>query len=326
MDTGRRILRFGMVMILCAALLRLGVDRQVFNRENFLSAMVLLQTGRLVTWQEVPEQTLPAETVPPEVPTEPQPSPLALTQEDLDSLRMKNLSGYGVDARALLQEPLRWDLQKGGTVLILHTHGTESYTNTEGYEEDSAYRTTDERYNMISIGKELARLLEEAGLRVIQDTTPYDLPSYSGSYNQARQALRQHLEENPDICLVLDLHRDAMTDENGEQIGTTAQTDRGTAAQLMVVCGSDAGGLDYPNWQENLAFALQLQLALQQVADGVCRPLSLRTGRYNQDLFPRMVLIEVGAAGNTRAEAMVAVQYLAEGILSLAQGAEWNDG
>ena len=325
MDTGRKVLRFCTALILCAVLLRLGVDRLPrLDHEKLMAAMVFLQTGRLVTSLEMPEQTQPPATEPPAEPTQPEHTPLVLSGEDRENLRLRNVAGCQVDTDALLGAPLSWDLYEGGTVLILHTHGTESYTNTEGYAEDSAYRTLDERYNVVSIGAELARRLEEAGLRVIHDTTAYDTPSYSGSYSQARQAIKKHLQENPDICLILDLHRDAMTDENGEQIGTTARTDRGTAAQLMLVCGSDAGGLDHPNWEENLSFAMVLQLALQRQSEEVCRPLSLRTGRYNQDLFPRMVLVEVGAAGNTRQEALIAAEYLANGLLSLAKGAQWE--
>ena len=325
MDTGRKLLRFCAAVILCAALLRLGVDRLPrLDHEKLMAAMVFLQTGRLVTSLEMPEETQAPATEPAEEPTQPEHTPLVLTGKDREDLRIRNVAGCRVDTDALLEAPLSWDLYESGTVLILHTHGTESYVNTEGYEEDSAYRTLDERYNVVSIGAELTRRLEEAGLRVIHDTTAYDTPSYSGSYNQARQAIEAHLRENPDICLILDLHRDAMTDENGEQLGTTAQTDRGTAAQLMLVCGSDAGGLDYPNWEENLSFALVLQMALQRQSDPVCRPLSLRTGRYNQDLFPRMVLVEVGAAGNTRQEALIAAGYLADGILSLAKGVQWE--
>ena len=224
-----------------------------------------------------------------------------------------------------MQKELDWQLRdEVPTVLILHTHGTESYRNTEGYKESTQYRTEDENYNMISVGARLAACLEEGGIRVIHDKKPYDLPSYSGSYTQAREAIETVLTENPSVCLVLDIHRDAMTDAAGNQVSYTCETDRGTAAKLMLVSGSDAGGLDYPNWEENLTLAVKLQAVLQREVPGICRPLSFRTGRYNQDLFPNMLLVEVGTAGNTRQEALLAVEILADAILSVADGTEYK--
>jgi stage II sporulation protein P len=208
-------------------------------------------------------------------------------------------------------------------VLILHTHGTESYRNTEGYTASSAYRTEDADYNMISVGAHLTRCLEAGGIRVIHDRTPYDQPSYSGSYSLAREAVITALADNPSLCLVLDLHRDAMTGSDGEQLAYTCTLPEGTAAKLMLVAGSDAGGLSYPNWQDNLTLAVQLQAVLERQNPGLCRSLSFRTGRYNQDLFPNMLLVEVGAAGNTRGEALLAVEKLAEAILEMASGTEY---
>ena len=75
-----------------------------------------------------------------------------------------------------------------------------------------------------------------------------------------------------------------------------------------------------PNWQENLSLGLKLQAVLQQKYPGICRPLTLRAQRFNQDLSPGALLIEVGAAGNTRREALTAMEALAEGILALAKG------
>ena len=113
-----------------------------------------------------------------------------------------------------------------------------------------------------------------------------------------------------------------MEDGNGNQLSYTRETDRGTAAKLMIVCGSDTGGLDYPNWRENLGLGIRLQAVLEQQTPGLCRSLSLRTGRYNQDLFSNMLLVEVGSAGNTRQQALVAAEELAEAIIAIADGIE----
>lgn len=335
MGTDRKILRLGTAVILCATLIRLfagGLSEkltQAVSREQLAQLLFFLQTGRQISVMAQQPEPEPIPTLPPkrEVPAAAaaEKQPLVLTQADADSLQIQNGSGYPLDVQPLMEKPLLWDLHSDApTVLILHTHGTESYENTEGYAASSAYRTLDENYNMISVGEHLAASLEAAGIQVIHDKTPYDYPSYSGSYTQARHAVEAHLAENPSICLVLDIHRDAMEDGSGNQIGYTAETPSGTAAKLMLVCGSDAGGLSYPNWQENLALTVKLQAALERQSPGLCRPVSLRTGRYNQDLFANMVLIEVGAAGNTRQQALLAVEQLALAIGQMAQGVTYE--
>ena len=50
--------------------------------------------------------------------------------------------------------------------------------------------------------------------------------------------------------------------------------------------------------------------------------IQLRPQRFNQDLSPGALLIEVGAAGNTHTEALTAAQALAEAIVDLAAGTE----
>ena len=326
MDRDGKFLRLGAAMILCATLIRLAgkVDGRI-QKEKLIEWMFLWQTGlRVVETQPIEPEPIP--TLPPDYLARPvvaveAPQSLQLQPEDLERVRFQNGTPYTVDIASLFEKPLQWDLRSGEpTVLILHTHATESYTKTENYEESGDYRTLDEGYNMVSVGVELAACLEAEGISVIHDKTPYDHPSYSGSYNRAREAVEAHLRANPSICLVLDLHRDAVEGEDGRQLGYTQQTQAGEAAKLMLVCGSDAGGLDYPNWQENLALGVKLQSVLEARCPGLCRSLSLRTGRYNQDLMGNMILVEVGAAGNTRQQALLAVRELAGAIVDMAQG------
>lgn len=332
MNMDRRILRFGTAAIVCALVARLlsgtGVASAVKAvRKSDLGAVLLyLHTGRVIRNADLPEQTQSAEDAVPTEPVTTQPAQpevrrAVFTVEDKDLVEIKNSTGRSVDVQALLEKPLSWDLTGAEpTVLILHTHGSESYKNTEDYTESSAYRTLDENYNVVSVGDRVEALLEAAGIRVVHDRTLHDYPSYNGSYEQARKSLQAYLAEYPSICLVLDIHRDAAEDSSGSQIGHTVQTERGTAAKLMLVLGTDAGGLKHPDWQENLALAVKLQAQLEKIQAGICRPIHLRTSRFNQDLSPGMLLVEMGAAGNTRQEALVAAEYLAQAVIDLAYG------
>ena len=116
---------------------------------------------------------------------------------------------------------------------------------------------------------------------------------------------------------MLDLHRDAADTPSG-QLRTLAATDAGASAQLMLVMGSSASGLKHPNWEQNLSLALKLQAVLERETPGITRSTVLRAQRFNQDLSPGCLLVEVGAAGNTHDEALRAAGKLAEGILALA--------
>ena len=222
------------------------------------------------------------------------------------------------DIPGLLAKPLEWSLYgEAPTVLILHTHSTESYTKKgEVYKETSAWRTLDENYNMLSMGAALAQLLEEAGIPTVQDRELHDYPSYNGSYTDARKSIRELLEAHPTISLVLDLHRDA-SGEGAAQMRTRAKVGEESSAQLMVVLGTNHKG-----YEENLSLGLKLHTLLEGSHPGLMRPLQLRAQRFNQDLSPGALLIEVGAAGNSHSEALTAVKALAEGIIALARGSE----
>lgn len=331
MDIEHKSLRIGAAVIGCALLLRLlsgsflGSAAQALGQQELASLLLFLETGRVVRSPQLPDSSLPPETTPEEtVPLtlpEEAPDQAVFSLSDAELIELHNYCGYDVDVSAMLQEPLSWDLTGDGpTVLILHTHATESYTNTENYTESSSYRTLDENYNLVSIGDRVAELLEAGGIQVVHDRTLHDEPSYNGAYTQSRESVQQYLDQYPTIQLVLDLHRDAIEDSSGSQVGYTLRTDTGTAAKLMLVVGTDAGGLSHPNWQENLSLAVKLQAQLEKTHAGICRPISFRSSRFNQDLSAGAMLVEVGAAGNTRQEALLAAEILAEAILDLAYG------
>ena len=326
MEAERRSLQIGTYVVVGALLLRLlggGLPEKIAGflaKPKVASFLLYLETGRVLrpaqgqTPPVIPEETEPA-------PPETQP-PAVFAEMDAQAVEVLNYNGYDADLEALVTQPLTWNLkQDAPTVLILHTHGTESYTKTEDYQESSAYRTLDEDYNVVSVGTYLAELLEGAGIQVVHDKTLHDYPDFNGSYDYARASIKEYLEKYPEICLVLDLHRDAVEIKSGEQFRSTVSTPRGASAQLMMVVGTDAGGLYHPNWEENMSLAVKLHVQLERAVPGICRSISFRTQRFNQDLCPGGTLIEVGAAGNTRQEALLAAEYLAEAIIALSSGA-----
>ncbi len=334
MELENKCLRFGVLMIGCAVLFHLvgGKALGAFVAEpEVITSLLFLKTGRYITEQDIvesteptqPVQTAPATTQPPTEPTTPPPAQAVFAKGDAKLVEVNNRCGYSVDLQAMLAQPLAWDLtQERPTVLILHSHGTESYTKTADYQETSQYRTRDNGYNVVSVGDRIAELLEAGGISVIHDRTTHDYPSYNASYTNARKAIQKYLKEYPSICMVLDIHRDAVTLSDGSQASYTVSVDGQKAAQVMMVVGTDAGGAKHPNWESNMALAVKLHAQLEKTVPGICRPISFRTQRFNQDTSAGAMLIEVGAAGNTHDQAMLAAEQVARGILALAGGTE----
>lgn len=337
MDTDRRVLQVGAVVIACALVFRLlggGVMEtavEALRSQKLAQVILFLETGRAVRAAPPADNTPPAETAAPSEPEqtlsvlseEPEEPPAAVlfTQADAQLVEVRNSSGYEIDTAGALLQPLSWDLTGSEpAVLILHTHATESYVNSEGYAESSAYRTLDTQYNMVSVGDRLAEALTQQGISVLHDRTLHDYPSYNGAYSLARETVANYLAQYPSIRLVLDLHRDAVTDSAGNQVGYSLSTEAGAAARMMLVLGTGSSGLNHPNWQENFSLGVKLHAQLEKTQPGICRALSLRSARFNQDMLPGMVLVEMGAAGNTRQEALLSAHILAQAIADLAHG------
>ena len=303
----------------------IALSRQLFHDPTLLSLAVFLQTGRPVRYP-APVSTVPNATEPPETisPTEPpDPDKPAFSADDLDHLSLIYGCDYRPDLETLLLAPLSWDLSGDEpTVLILHTHATESYTPTEtsNYAPSGDRRTLDEAYNMVAIGDRVASILKEAGISVLHDRTFHDYPSYNGSYASARKTIADYLQQYPSIRLVLDIHRDAISSPTGDHLTTSATVNGRPASQLMIVIGTDATGNHHPHWQENLSLALKLTAQWERLCPGITRPIYLRGERFNMDMTPGSLLIEVGASGDTQSQALEAAAILAQGILALAQG------
>ena len=223
------------------------------------------------------------------------------------STTIDNQSNYDLTEDMLVPDV---EITNKKQVLIYHTHTCESYTPSENYyyEMTGNYRTTDSNYNVVRVGRELKSKLEEKGFEVIHDETYHDYPSYSGSYARSLQTAENILFDK-DIDIVIDLHRDAMG--NGDTYGPTLMVNDQRVAQLMFVIGTDGGGLEHPNWVQNLKIAIKIQEAGNQMYPGIFRPIIIRNSRYNQHLAKGASIIEVGATANTMEECLLSMQCLA---------------
>ncbi|MCD8354076.1 MAG: stage II sporulation protein P [Clostridiales bacterium] len=203
---------------------------------------------------------------------------------------------------------------QGPQILIMHTHATEAYTmdGDDVYVESDESRTTDENYNMIRVGEEMKAVFEELGFSVVHDATTYDYPGYSGSYGRSLAGVQSYLEQYPTIQVVLDVHRDALIGSDGTVYAKTTTIDGEQVAQVMLVVGTNDGGLTHPNWEDNFTLALKLQGAMLALDGTLPRNIDLRSQRFNQHLTAGSLLVEVGTSGNTLQEALAGARLFAQ--------------
>ena len=230
------------------------------------------------------------------------------------STMLKNLTTYKVDVEKLLKEELKISLNKKDIeTVIYHTHTTETYTqsNDYRYEASGVYRTLNTNANMIRIGEEMKKNLQKNGIGVYHDKTIYDYPDYNSSYSKAGKGILETLKKYKNAKIVLDLHRDAIS-VNTDQYKPVVQIGDKKVAQFLLVVGTNQGGLNHPNWRENLKLALKIKKLADEKYPGLCRYVILRKERFNQQVTNGAMIVEMGATGNTVEEVLETSKYVSE--------------
>ena len=110
------------------------------------------------------------------------------------------------------------------------------------------------------------------------------------------------------------MHRDAIVNENGKNVGFVSVQNKEDCAQIMIVCGTDKNNLKFDNWEDNLRFAFKIQNYMENTYPGLLRPLNIRKERFNLHLTRGSILFEIGTNGNSLTQALNSVKYLADGI------------
>lgn len=217
-----------------------------------------------------------------------------------------------LNAQNLLGKNLKIDESVDGPkILIYHTHSQEAFTDSVAGDPNTS---------IMGIGAYLAEILNNKyGIETLHHQGVYDLIDgkldRSKAYQLAEPEIRSILQQNPSIQVVIDLHRDGVSE------GTHLVTEiNGKAtAQIMFFNGlsrSRTNGeivyLKNPYIEDNLAFSLQMQLAAVSKYPGFTRHIYLKAYRYNMHVAPRTLLVEAGAQTNTVDELKNAMEILAD--------------
>lgn len=221
--------------------------------------------------------------------------------------------------KELLQRDMTMKQKPGKKqILIYHTHGASEYfaDSRSGKIEDS----------VVGVGDVLTKELEKLGYGVLHDRNRYDLINgsldRSLAYNKSLEGIKKALAANPDIQVVIDLHRDSVG--KGKHTFTTINGKKSAIVMFFNGLSRTKSGpisyLDNPNLRGNLAFSLQLKCKAMEYYDDFTKPIYLKGYRYNLHLQERSLLIELGNENNTVEEAKNAAAPLADVLHKVLSG------
>lgn len=215
-------------------------------------------------------------------------------------------SFYKPNIKSLLENDVNLKIKDKSkpTILIYHSHTTESYSLLDlGYYMKSDSRSNDISKNMVRVGDELTAYLEKAGFVVIHDKTIHD-KDYNSSYDSSRETVEKYLEEYPSIEVTIDVHRDDITYKDKTKVKPTAVINGKKAARMMIIAGCEYGRVkNFPDWEYNLKLDLQVQNKVNEMYDGLMRPILFSERKYNMYETHYSFLLEIGTDANTLDEA-----------------------
>lgn len=230
----------------------------------------------------------------------------------INGVYIKNATGQTIDKKTVGKGDFSAVYQADASpqVLIVHSHATEAYTMPSGqkYKASGNYRTKDTNYNVVRVGDEVAAALSSYGISVLHDRTLHDSPSYNDAYPNSYDAIASYLEKYPSLVYILDIHRDAVEDADGNQYKLVTREDP-HAAQCSIVLGND-----YEHWQDNLTLAVAVQQTINEKHPTLMRPILMIGYRYNQHFTTGSLLVEIGTAGNSLDEALYSARLFAQGF------------
>lgn len=191
-------------------------------------------------------------------------------------------------------------------VYIYHSHNRESFLpELPGVTDpDRAY---DAKANIEQAGTAMLEELKKDGIPTLQTLEDYwTKGDYNKAYNWSRPTVEKVLQEHKDLKLIFDVHRDSLPRPE-----TTSKINGVDYSSVFFI----VGGGNNPHSNQNEATATKLHEYLKKMYPGLSKGVWKKEStdydtRYNQDLNPNMVLIEIGGPGNTLEEEKRTAQAL----------------
>lgn len=204
------------------------------------------------------------------------------------------------------------ELNSEPLILIYNTHNAETYKPSYGKSKEEGKNS-----GIVHVAQVFEETLEKQyGLKTIRSTVIHDYPDFTRSYLNSMNTVKEILKTNKKIQAVFDVHRDAGIPSKAT---TTLEINGKNIASIIIIIGTE-----HNNWRQNLAFAEKLEQKANELYPGLLRDVRLAANRrYNQNLHPHSLILEVGSDLNTLEEAKEGIKLFAQ-IVAAVLNAENN--
>lgn len=271
-----------------------------------------------VEYNPVTEQPESIENTPQMKPLEAVDKPTAHQSYENGTLELSNETPYELNMEELLamervippaDELYELYGEDAPLVLILHTHGTEAFSDSAAND----YRSNDITKNIVSLGTVIADKLNLSGINTLHSTTMFDEDDFTMAYYNASIEIRKTLEQYPSISYIIDIHRDSI-ESDGVYIAPATEAPDGSTAQMMFVIGTDYGGSGHTTWRNNLSLAVRLQTELNNNTPQLMRSINLRSASFNEQYSDGSLLLEIGACASSHEEVSRSAEKFADAL------------
>ena len=196
-----------------------------------------------------------------------------------------------------------------GKALLYFTHWTEAFEPVT-QSKDGKIAVSHQTENITKFGEKLKTQLVFNGIET--DIVSVEVP-HTGAYKKIRPHVEKQLQKKK-YDLIIDLHRDALGPDK-----TTIAFNQEKYAKVAFVIG-----MEHPNFEKNRANAVLLKNEMELLVPGITRNLVMKhgagvDGKYNQDLDPSLLVVELGGIGNTEDELNRTIAVIAKAAATVIE-------
>lgn len=200
------------------------------------------------------------------------------------------------EALSLLAEKAKGEDGEKKLICLYCTHSDESYEPTDG--ESSLI----ENAGIYDVSEAFAESLKELGVEVKRSEETF-LPHDSGAYRRSRSTAEEFAKLAP--AAMFDIHRDGIPDSSEYEESVQGED----IAQVRLLVGRSNENSDV-----NKEFAKQVKATADKEYPGLIRDIYIGKGNYNQELYPKALLLEFGTYTNDKELVLKSTDMMANTI------------
>lgn len=193
-------------------------------------------------------------------------------------------------------------------VYLYHTHATESYIP----KNEGNFHSVEEAGTVREVGERIAKNLEEKGIKVIHNKTLHDYPSYRESYSRSLKTIKEGLENNKSVRIVIDLHRDASDYKKNRKESPNINGEKAACFSMVL-------GTKNENVEQLKTFAEYILHKSDVLYPGLGEGIISKPYKFNQYMSDYYMLLEVGDNQNHINEALNTADCFSEILYEVIQ-------